>query len=71
MQVISCMKATELLPTHELIKGQEVICPDGLGRIVKIIKSSAPGLSIKVETYIGNRGCVWDAHNIKVPIIYV
>ncbi len=44
------------------IMGQEAICPDGLGRVVGF----SPGKFIKVDTYVGNRGCEWAPHNVEL-----
>lgn len=48
-----------------LIVGQEVICPDGFGRINKIVNNSVADRYIKVNTYENNRGCHWDISNIE------
>ena len=51
--------------------GQECICPDGVGRISKIIQCKMymnfplEG-TIQVETYFNNRSCHWDAKNITL-----
>lgn len=49
----------------KFILGQEVICPDGYGRISEINYGPANTVSIKVNTYVNNRGCIWAEHNIK------
>jgi len=59
------MKAENL---SKLVIGQEVICSDGLGRVSKIT-DSFPYQHVKVKTYIGNRGCNWDACNIEATDI--
>ena len=48
------------------IIGQEVVCPDGLGRIADIILQPANSYSIVVHTYIKNRACAWDSENVKL-----
>jgi len=48
-----------------LIKGQEVVCPDGLGRVSKVLFGACNKRNIKVETYIDNRSCEWDEDNIS------
>lgn len=54
------------------IIGQECICPDGLGRVVKIIPGICNTYKIQVDTYINNLGCKWEEHNVKlVPILGV
>lgn len=51
---------------QKIIKGQECICPDGMGR-VKSFKYFGGRLSeIQVETYIDNRSCGWDANNVEL-----
>lgn len=47
------------------IIGQEAICPDGLGRVVAY-SDRFPYLWIKVDTYVGNRGCEWSPHNVEL-----
>lgn len=49
------------------ILGQECICPDGLGRISEIQQNRYGTLTgIRVETYVKNRGCIWNPDNVKV-----
>jgi hypothetical protein len=53
----------------KIIIGQECICPDGLGRVVKIINGPANTINIKVDTYVDNRSCEWSEHNVTlIPI---
>lgn len=52
---------------HPII-GQEAICPDGLGRVSNF-KDDFPQQWIQVDTYINNRGCKWDPHNIYLITI--
>lgn len=53
----------------KIIIGQECICPDGLGRVVKIINGPASTVNIKVDTYVNNRSCEWSEHNVTlIPI---
>ena len=47
---------------HPII-GQEIVCPDGLGRVVDY-EDRFPNCWIKVETYINNRGCRWAPENV-------
>ena len=49
----------------QIIIGQEVICPDGLGRVSEILNGICNIRSIRVETYIKNRSCKWDECNIS------
>ena len=49
----------------KIILGQEVICPDGLGRVSEF--SSKPSHTyIRVDTYVANRGCKWAPHNVTL-----
>lgn len=53
--------------THEFehpTLGQEVQCPDGLGRVVEIF-DSFPRQYIKVSTYVNDRQCCWSPHNVS------
>lgn len=45
------------------ILGQEAICPDGLGRVSEIEPLFG---GIRIDTYINNRGCVWDPKNVEL-----
>ena len=45
--------------------GQETICPDGLGRVADY-KDDFPHQWIRVDTYVDNRSCQWDVHNVKL-----
>ena len=51
--------------TKKPILGQEVICPDGFGRVVDF-SDKFPGKWIQVETYVNNRGCKWDPKNVSL-----
>ena len=51
---------------HKIIKGQEAVCPDGLGRVVDYGEGAAGSKWIKVDTYVGNRGCKWGAVNVQL-----
>lgn len=53
----------EFTETHPFVLGQEVLCPDGLGRISEIF--GRPQERLRIETYFNNRSCVWDVSNIK------
>jgi hypothetical protein len=53
------------LDIGKIILGQEAICPDGLGRVAAVIRDEC-GYSIKVDTYIANRGCTWSLHNVDL-----
>jgi len=46
---------------NKYIIGQEVICPNGFGRVSEICDTEA----ITVETYFNNRSCAWARDNIK------
>ena len=46
-----------------IIKGQEAICPDGLGRVVKW-DLDCPNNWIQISTYIDDRRCKWDQDNV-------
>jgi hypothetical protein len=48
------------------IIGQECLCPDGLGRVVGFEMLGGRVSSIKVETYVNNRGCKWGPNNVKL-----
>jgi len=54
----------------KIIIGQECICPDGLGRVVKVTTRVAGNYTIKVNTYINNRSCDWDSCNVTLLPIY-
>jgi len=47
------------------IKGQEAICPDGLGR-VKDFNLEMPERWIQVSTYVDNRDCKWNVCNVEL-----
>ena len=50
------------------VVGQEAICPDGLGRVLKFTPKLS-GYDITIATYVGNRGCCWDSGNVElIPI---
>lgn len=64
--IVDTKKINENCPFHEgFILGQEVICPDGHGRIVAIIDDLCNSQRIKVDTYANNRSCEWDSHNVR------
>lgn len=46
--------------------GQEVICPDGLGRIKEIREGICDTYKIVVSTYIKNRDCAWASTNVQL-----
>lgn len=51
------------------IIGQEAVCPDGLGRVVAFERGEHEW--VQVETYVNNRGCKWDPHNVQLlPLPY-
>lgn len=50
----------------DIIIGQECICPDGLGRVVRVIEGVAGSFEIRVKTYMYNRGCNWDSKNVEL-----
>lgn len=59
--------------THDELKqiiiGQECVCPDGLGRVVKVVHGICNRATVYVQTYIHNRNCGWDYQNVTlVPI---
>ena len=45
------------------VLGEEVLCPDGVGRVAEVVSGEGP--RIRVDTYINNRSCLWDVQNIK------
>lgn len=49
-----------------IIIGQEAICPEGLGRVQDYDRDHSPPWWVVVETYIANRGCRWDYHNVEL-----
>ena len=49
-----------------IIIGQEAVCPDGLGRVVKFELWNDKPHTITVKTYIDDRSCDWGAHNVKL-----
>jgi hypothetical protein len=53
----------ELKEPRAFVLGEEVLCPDGVGRVAEIV--TGPGPRIRVDTYINNRSCLWDVQNIK------
>lgn len=59
--------AHEFKFTHPII-GQEAVCPDGLGRVVDF-KDDFPEQWIQIATYINNRDCKWDHHNVRLVSI--
>lgn len=48
-----------------VIIGMEVVCPDGLGRVVKL-HGEGCCTSVEVRTYENNRGCHWAPANVLV-----
>lgn len=51
-----------------IVKGQEAMCPDGLGRVIDFCKDS-PHEFIQVETYTDDRSCKWSPHNVQlIPV---
>jgi hypothetical protein len=51
------------------IIGQEVICPDGLGRIREVVSGAANSYQIRVDTYVNNMACKWASTNVEyLPI---
>ncbi len=44
-----------------IIIGQEAICPDGLGRVIRHDYNS-----ITVQCYIDDRSCSWAIHNVTL-----
>lgn len=49
----------------EIIIGQEAICPDGLGRVIKY-DFKRPDNYIQVSTYVDDRQCKWDRKNVEL-----
>lgn len=47
------------------LPGQEVVCPDGIGRVVKIC-DLFPTQWVKVSTYINDRQCEWAPENVRL-----
>ena len=47
------------------IIGQEVICPDGLGRVIDF-DCTFPFEFIQVATYSNNRECKWAPSNVTL-----
>jgi len=47
------------------IIGQEVICPDGLGRVIAFDITSADRY-IQVSTYVKDRQCRWSPDNVEL-----
>ena len=63
-KLVKLMKEKYVRP----VIGQECICPDGLGRVVAW-EDRFPKNWIQVDTYVKNRSCKWDRHNVKlIPI---
>jgi hypothetical protein len=46
----------------KFILGQEVLCPDGIGRIEDIDPN---GYYVRIQTYFKNRSCNWDIKNVQ------
>ena len=55
---------TENMP--QIVVGQECICTDGLGRVVDWKYFCSAISRVKVDTYVNNRSCWWDAHNVTL-----
>lgn len=45
--------------------GQEVICPDGIGRVVEV-RDRFPQQWVKVSTYVNDRQCEWAPGNVRL-----
>ena len=58
------MTATE---AFLLVVGQEVVCSDGHGRVVRVERGAANSATVYVDTYIANRRCGWDSRNVSLP----
>ncbi len=58
------MKANE---AAKLTRGQEVICPYGLGRVFHVEESICGTTKVTVDTYIANRQSTYDSSNISLP----
>lgn len=57
-----------MTPKMVIIKGQEAICPDGLGRVMDW-DFECPENYIQVSTYIDDRQCKWSPDNVTlIPI---
>ena len=50
-----------------LVIGQEIICPYGLGRVAEIVEGVCDSVSVRVDTYINNRSSVYDCYNVRLP----
>lgn len=48
------------------ILGQEVICPDGLGRVMSFEENHGRVTWVQVSTYINDRESKWDAGNVEL-----
>ena len=49
-----------------IIIGQECICPDGLGRVVRVVAQRCGNANIVVDTYVDSRFCEWASHNVEL-----
>lgn len=49
---------------HPII-GQEVICPDGLGRVIAYL-DRFPNQWIQVSTYVDDRRCKWSPDKVEL-----
>lgn len=67
---VTLIKTKDGSNLSDIVIGQEVICPDGLGRVVAIGKAIAGSCGIKVDTFVNNRGCFWASHNVELIINY-
>ena len=54
-----------MISKSEVIKGREVVCPDGIGRISDY-SFKFPNTWVQVTTYFDNRDCKWDPKNVSV-----
>ena len=50
---------------HNIIIGQEAICPDGVGRVIDF-RYDFPHQWIKVSTYVNDRQCEWSPDNVEL-----
>lgn len=61
MGIKNYKEAITFIDIKTLVLGQEILCPDGLGRIKEITDRG-----IYVDTYIDNRCCCWASHNLLI-----
>ena len=50
----------------DIIIGQEVICPKGLGRVRAFERDRLGIRWVQVDTYVDNLSCKWDYCNIEL-----